>query len=99
MRPRLMSLRSSSLGNLPENQDATSRLAFSLYGKKNGTHALTSPNASLPPPFSPDSMSRRSRSSGVTALCTFSGQDPFDQPADHCRIDFEIGRASCRERV
>src|SRR5256884_4977634 len=93
MRPRLMSLRSSSLGtNLPENQDATSRLAFSLYGKKNGAHALTSPNASLPPPFSPDSMSRRSRSSGVTALSTFSGQDPFDQPADHCRIDFILVR-------
>src|SRR2546425_11987001 len=93
MRPRLMSLRSSSLGtNLPENQDRTSRLAFSLDGKKNGAHALPSPNASLPPPFSPDSMSRRSRSSGVTALSTFSGQDPFDEPADHCRIDFILVR-------
>src|SRR2546430_7905264 len=68
------------------------RSAFSLYGKRNGAHALTSPNASLPPPFSPDSMSRRSRSSGVTALSTFSGQDPFDQPADHCRIDFILVR-------
>src|SRR2546430_11155177 len=33
-------------------------------------------------------MSLRSRSSGVTAGNTVSGQDPFGQPADDGRIDF-----------
>src|SRR3990172_6521523 len=89
MMPRLMSLRLSSPGTNPAaNGPRASRLIFSA-------HVRASQNWDFLAPSPPDSMSLRSRSSGVTFCACISVENElaqqltlfFDQPVDDRLID------------